>query len=61
MMIIAVGPVTGSSRMRYQDHIGIVEAIRSGDTDAVRAEISRHMTEFAAKYIHDYAVARTES
>ena len=57
MMIIAAGPAMGSSRMRYQDHVGIVSAIASGDAGSVRAELSRHMNEFATKYLRDYDAA----
>jgi DNA-binding GntR family transcriptional regulator len=61
MMIIAAGTATGSLRMRYEDHTGIVDAIASGDPDAVRAELARHMDRFATTYQHDYELALDEA
>ncbi|MFF2486112.1 GntR family transcriptional regulator [Microbacterium sp. NPDC058062] len=57
MMIIAVGADRGASRMRYEDHVGIVEAIESGDLSTVRVELTRHFDEFAARYLLDYGAA----
>lgn len=53
MMIIATGPAIASSRMRYDGHIAIVEAIASGDTDRVREVVASHMEEFSTKYVED--------
>ncbi|WP_420112893.1 GntR family transcriptional regulator [Pseudactinotalea sp.] len=56
MMIIAAGPARASSRMRYAEHVGIADAIESGDVDRVRAVVSSHMDDFATKYLHDVAI-----
>ncbi|MFV0254476.1 MAG: GntR family transcriptional regulator [Beutenbergiaceae bacterium] len=59
MMIIAAGPEIASSRMRYEGHIEIVDAIASGDVTRVQAVVAAHMDEFATKYVHDAAAQPT--
>lgn len=59
MMIIATGPAIASSRMRYDGHIAIVDAIASGDPDRVRDVVASHMDEFATKYLLDAAAPPT--
>lgn len=53
MMIIAAGPSRASDRMRYAEHIGIVNAIGSGDSTLVARTLQAHMDEFAMKYLFD--------
>lgn len=53
MMIIAAGPLRASDRMRYAEHIGIVNAIASGDSTLVARTLQRHMDEFSMKYLFD--------
>lgn len=53
MMIIAAGSKTAVDRMRYAEHLPIVDAIRSGDVDAVRDTITEHMSDFAQRYVAD--------
>ncbi|MEV7086246.1 GntR family transcriptional regulator [Streptomyces sp. NPDC093085] len=53
MMIIAAGPDRASGRMRCEDHLPIVEAIRSGDVTAVRETLTHHMGDFADRYVGD--------
>jgi DNA-binding GntR family transcriptional regulator len=59
MMIIAAGPAVAANRMRYAEHVVIVEAIESGDPDAVRDVVSQHMDSFATKYLDDKVDALT--
>ena len=54
MMIIAVGSDRGASRMRYEDHIGIVDAIASGDAARAQDVVGRHFDEFATRYLLDF-------
>lgn len=57
MMIIAAGPDKASGRMRFEEHIQIVEAIESGvETDASTA-LNDHMSDFASRYVGDLAEA----
>lgn len=55
MMIIAAGPDKASSRMRFDEHIQIVEAIDSGAQDAAEAALRHHMNDFCSRYIADLA------
>ncbi|WP_460798680.1 GntR family transcriptional regulator [Microbacterium sp. GXF0217] len=53
MMIIAAGPLRASDRMRYAEHIGIVNSIASGDQALVSKTLQAHMDDFAMKYLFD--------
>lgn len=57
MMIIAAGSEIGGSRMRYDEHTGIVEAIASGDAGHAKQILMGHMDDFARRYVGD-AVAK---
>ncbi|MEV6591821.1 GntR family transcriptional regulator [Streptomyces acidicola] len=58
MMIIAAGPDRAVGRMRYEEHLPIVAAIRTGDAQAVRETLTSHMGDFTRRYVGD-AHART--
>ncbi|MEV6041423.1 FCD domain-containing protein [Nonomuraea sp. NPDC052116] len=60
MMITATGPDRAMGRMRYEEHLPIIDAIRSGDVDAVRETLTSHMSDFSQRYVSD-ALARTEA
>ena len=53
MIIIAAGPGRAVDRMRYADHIAIVDAIETGDSAHAAAVVSAHMNDFARKYVGD--------
>ncbi|WP_433516792.1 GntR family transcriptional regulator [Nonomuraea sp. CA-143628] len=60
MMIIATGPERAMGRMRYEEHVPIVDAIRSGDVDTVQETLTSHMGDFSQRYVSD-ALAKTTS
>lgn len=51
MMIIAAGPGRAADRMRYEDHVGIADAIAQGDVAQVRTVVERHFDDFATRYL----------
>ncbi|AXG81862.1 GntR family transcriptional regulator [Streptomyces paludis] len=53
MMIIAAGPERAIGRMRYEAHLPIIEAIRTGDVEAVRETLTAHMGDFTRRYVGD--------
>ncbi|MEN8584741.1 GntR family transcriptional regulator [Burkholderia sp. RS01] len=53
MMIIAAGPDKASGRMRFDEHIQIVEAIESGVEDKAVAALRDHMNDFCSRYVGD--------
>jgi DNA-binding GntR family transcriptional regulator len=53
MMIIAAGTERAASRMRYEDHVGIADAIAEGDAAQARAVVERHFEDFASRYLSD--------
>ncbi|MET7333585.1 GntR family transcriptional regulator [Nonomuraea sp. NPDC005650] len=53
MMIIAAGPDRAMGRMRYEEHLPIVDAIRSGEVDAVQETLTSHMSDFSQRYVGD--------
>jgi len=53
MMIVASGMERASRRMRFDDHVVIVEAIRTGDLSTVRRALTDHMGHFAHEYGSD--------
>ncbi|WP_043419228.1 GntR family transcriptional regulator [Arthrobacter globiformis] len=53
MMIIAAGPDKASGRMRFDEHIQIVEAIESGVEEKAVAALSDHMNDFCSRYVGD--------
>ncbi|WP_426007275.1 GntR family transcriptional regulator [Paenarthrobacter sp. NyZ202] len=57
MMIIAAGPEKASNRMRYQEHILLVEAIESGDPEKAASALQNHMSDFSVLYVRDVAGA----
>lgn len=61
MMIIAAGPERAGSRMRFQEHVQIVEAIESGDPEKAAGALADHMNDFAARYTGDVAERELES
>lgn len=61
MMIIAAGPERAGSRMRFQEHIQIVEAIESGDPEKAARALAEHMNDFAERYTGDVAEVVLES
>lgn len=50
MMIIAAGPETAMDRMRYDEHVGIADAIVDGDAEQAREVVTAHMATFAHLY-----------
>lgn len=55
MMIIAAGPTKASARMRFDEHIQIVEAIESGDQEEAAVTLRDHMNDFCSRYVGDLA------
>jgi DNA-binding GntR family transcriptional regulator len=55
MMIIAAGPDKASGRMRFDEHIQIVEAIESGTVDDAMSALRDHMNDFCSRYVGDLA------
>lgn len=53
MMIIAAGPDKASGRMRFDEHIQIVEAIESGVEEQAVAALQDHMNDFCSRYVGD--------
>ncbi|MCQ8190259.1 GntR family transcriptional regulator [Streptomyces rugosispiralis] len=53
MIIIAAGPARASDRMRYADHVAIVDAIETGDPAHVASVVSAHMGDFCRRYAGD--------
>lgn len=53
MMIIAAGPDKAGSRMRFEEHIQIVEAIESGLEDKAVEALRDHMNDFCSRYVGD--------
>ncbi|AMB40223.1 MULTISPECIES: GntR family transcriptional regulator [Paenarthrobacter] len=53
MMIIAAGPDKASGRMRFDEHIQIVEAIESGIEDQAVTALTEHMADFCSRYVGD--------
>lgn len=53
MMIIAAGPTIASTRMRYAEHVVIVDAIENGDVEAASDVVEKHMDAFASMYLGD--------
>ncbi|MFC9425636.1 GntR family transcriptional regulator [Streptomyces sp. NPDC056987] len=53
MIIIAAGPARASGRMRYADHIAIVDAIATGDPAHAASVVSAHMGDFSRRYAGD--------
>jgi len=53
MMIIAAGPGKASGRMRFDEHVQIIEAIESGVEDQAVAALREHMNDFCSRYVGD--------
>lgn len=53
MMIIAAGPDKASGRMRFDEHVQIVEAIESGTEDEAMSALRDHMSDFCSRYVGD--------
>ncbi|GAB2715264.1 MULTISPECIES: GntR family transcriptional regulator [Arthrobacter] len=53
MMIIAAGPDKASGRMRFDEHIQIVEAIESGVEEEAVTALRDHMNDFCSRYVGD--------
>ncbi|WP_353711951.1 hypothetical protein [Arthrobacter sp. K5] len=53
MMIIAAGPDKASGRMRFYEHIQIVEAMESGVEDKAADALRDHMSDFCSRYVGD--------
>lgn len=53
MMIIAAGPDKASGRMRFEEHIQLVEAIESGDEEKAVSALQDHMNDFCSRYVGD--------
>jgi DNA-binding GntR family transcriptional regulator len=53
MMIIAAGPDKASGRMRFDEHIQIVEAIESGIEEKAVTALQEHMSDFCSRYVGD--------
>ena len=53
MMIIAAGADKASGRMRFDEHIQIVEAIESGIEDQAVTALTEHMADFCSRYVGD--------
>ncbi|MEV6591830.1 GntR family transcriptional regulator [Streptomyces acidicola] len=53
MIIIAAGPARAADRMRYADHVAIVDAIETGDPVHVATVVSAHMADFSRRYEGD--------
>ncbi|MEV7867739.1 GntR family transcriptional regulator [Streptomyces sp. NPDC088124] len=59
MMIIAAGQERAIGRMGYEAHLPIIEAIRTGDVDAVRETLTEHMADFTRRYVGDALAEET--
>ncbi|PRY07798.1 GntR family transcriptional regulator [Kineococcus rhizosphaerae] len=53
MMIVASGPERASSRMRWQDHVPLADAIGDGDPARSRQLLETHMQDFCRRYAGD--------
>ncbi|WP_426007272.1 GntR family transcriptional regulator [Paenarthrobacter sp. NyZ202] len=60
MMIIAAGPDKASGRMRFAEHVEIVEAIESGDDRKAAQALEDHMNDFCGRYLSDFATTSAE-
>ena len=50
MTIIAAGEERAAGRMRYEEHVPIADAIRTGDVRTVRKTMASHMADFSQLY-----------
>lgn len=53
MMIIAAGPERAGTRMRWQEHAPLAEAVATGDAEHCRRLIEAHMNDFCHRYADD--------
>lgn len=53
MMIIAAGPEKAGTRMRWQEHAPLAEAVATGDPEHCKKLIEVHMNDFCHRYADD--------